>query len=421
MEYPEVYFIGAQAKKIQPSRTAANNRGFDDDKGDYKAGLHDHLYYRYEILGLLGNGAFGRVVKVLDHKTQKHYALKIIRNRKRYHQQALVEHKILMYIKQKDPQGATNSVIMGDSFYFRNHICFTFELMSINLYDFIKANNFRGFSLKLIRKFAERILVSLRFLAKHHIIHCDLKPENILLNDHSKTDVTLIDFGSSCFEHEKIFTYIQSRFYRAPEIILGLPYGTSIDMWSFACILAELYLGYPLFPGENELDQLSCIMEIFGCPPEDLLEHATRKKYFFAANGRPRIIENSAGIKRTPNSAVLEDVMPSADPQFIDLIRSCLHWHPKERITPAQALQHPWILNKEPDSKEASPLNTSGTPTPESYDHKNQWEYLPNPPAKKTGAAASNGGAEYEGYGTWDYYGYNNGYGQDISIDSLIN
>lgn len=77
------------------------HQGFDDDKGDYRIVLHDHIYYRYEVLGLLGNGAFGQVMKVLDHKTGKNYALKIIRNRKRYHQQALVEHKILMYLKKK--------------------------------------------------------------------------------------------------------------------------------------------------------------------------------------------------------------------------------------------------------------------------------------------------------------------------------
>ena len=64
----------------------------------------------------------------------------------------------------------------------------------------------------------------------------------------------MIDYGSSCFQNQRIYTYIQSRFYRAPEIILGIPYTTAIDMWSFGCIMAELYTGYPLFPGENEAE-----------------------------------------------------------------------------------------------------------------------------------------------------------------------
>lgn len=109
-------------------------------------------------------------------------------------------------------------------------------------------------------------------MRKHQIIHCDLKPENILLKTINKSGIKVIDFGSSCFEQERIYTYIQSRFYRAPEIMLGLPYRMDIDMWSFGCIVAELYMGYPLFPGESEQEQLACIMEIMGLPPLDLIE-----------------------------------------------------------------------------------------------------------------------------------------------------
>lgn len=88
-----------------------------------------------------------------------------------------------------------------------------------------------------------------RFLHQHSLIHCDLKPENILLMQPSRSAIKVIDFGSSCFVSERMYTYVQSRFYRSPEVIMGLPYGCEIDMWSFGCILAELYMGYPLFPG----------------------------------------------------------------------------------------------------------------------------------------------------------------------------
>jgi len=80
-----------------------------------------------------------------------------------------------------------------------------------------------------------------------------------------------------------VYTYIQSRFYRAPEVILGLPYTTAIDMWSLGCIVAELHTGYPLFPGENEVEQLACIMEVFGPPPSQMVESATRRKLFFGS------------------------------------------------------------------------------------------------------------------------------------------
>ena len=93
---------------------------------------------------------------------------------------------------------------------------------------------------------------ALKALKDEKIIHCDLKPENILLKQPGRTGIKLIDFGSSCFEGKTIYTYIQSRFYRAPEIILGMKYGTAIDMWSVGCILAELYNGFPLFAGDTE-------------------------------------------------------------------------------------------------------------------------------------------------------------------------
>lgn len=95
-------------------------------------------------------------------------------------------------------------------------------------------------------------VVLCRFLRQHKLIHCDLKPENVLLVAPQRSSIKVIDFGSSCFVDERMYTYVQSRFYRSPEVIMGLPYGCEIDMWSFGCILAELFMGYPLFPGVQD-------------------------------------------------------------------------------------------------------------------------------------------------------------------------
>lgn len=105
--------------------------------------------------------------------------------------------------------------------------------------------------------------------------------ENVLLKQRGSSSIKVIDFGSSCYSHQRVYTYIQSRFYRSPEVILGMPYGPAIDMWSLGCILAELYTGYPLFPGENEVEQLACVMEVLGVPPQDLIASASRKRLFF--------------------------------------------------------------------------------------------------------------------------------------------
>lgn len=100
-----------------------------------------------------------------------------------------------------------------------------------------------------------QILDALIVLRDASIIHCDLKPENILLAPPAASggalgQLKLIDFGSACFESRTVYSYIQSRFYRSPEVLLGLAYCAAIDMWSFGCVAAELFLGLPLFPGE---------------------------------------------------------------------------------------------------------------------------------------------------------------------------
>ncbi|KAG9391107.1 Protein kinase domain [Carpediemonas membranifera] len=344
-QYPAIYYWGAGAHKIQGSPAQASNAGYDDDRGDYKFVLHDHFSYRYEVLNMLGRGSFGQVAKVYDYKTNKVVALKVIRNKKRFHHQGLIEVKILDYLRDHDPNDTTNIVRTYESFYFRNHLCVTFELLSVNLYEFMKSNNFQSLSLALIRKFAIQLLNALRYQYQHRIVHCDLKPENILLKHPLKSGIKVIDFGSSCFENEKIYTYIQSRFYRSPEIILGGDYGLPIDMWSLGCILAELYTGYPLFPGENEAEQLACIMEVMGVPPHHVISNASRRKLFFDGQNQPLPVVNSRGRKRRPGTKDLATALRCNDKDFLSFLAGCLEWDPHTRFTPDQALAHPWIMD----------------------------------------------------------------------------
>jgi len=345
LDYPKVYFTGSNAHKLmKTNRSNSNNYGYDDDRGDYHIVTHDHLAYRFEVLGNLGKGSFGQVCKCFDYQENSTIAVKIIRNKKRFHQQALVEVKLLKYIKDRDPHDQANIVRMSEYFYFRNHLCIIFEIMSINLYELIKNNNFQGLSLGLIRRFAVQMLTSLRALRKLRIVHCDLKPENILLRQPNKSGIKIIDFGSSCFEDERVYTYIQSRFYRSPEVILGLPYDTAIDMWSFGCILAELYTGYPLFPGENEMEQLACIMEVNGTPPQDFVSISNRKKMFFDSQGQPRIVPNSRGKKRRPSTKELGTMINCSDKGFVSFLKGCLRWDPRTRFKPEDAIQHEWVL-----------------------------------------------------------------------------
>jgi len=151
-------------------------------------------------------------------------------------------------------------------------------------------------------------------------VHCDLKPENILLRKINKSGIKIIDFGSGCFEDQKIYTYIQSRFYRAPEIVLGIPYNAAIDMWSFGCILYELYIGYPLFPGEDEKEHMAMMMEVKGVPPRSVLARATRRKVFFDEDYQPILVANSKGKVRLPNNKNLTALLNCNDKDFVDFI-----------------------------------------------------------------------------------------------------
>jgi dual specificity tyrosine-phosphorylation-regulated kinase 2/3/4 len=324
LDYKQIYYLGQKAAKPKTDLSSINY-GYDDERGDYSIVTGDHISYRYEIIQILGRGSFGQVCKCMDHKRQQHVAVKIIRNKKRFHQQGIVEVKVLEHMREHDPEDSNHVVHLRDRFLFRKHLvrhtqCISFELLSVNLYELLKSNKFQGLSMGLVKRFAIQILNCLKFSKELKIIHCDLKPENILLKAPNKSTIKVIDYGSSCFIDERIYTYIQSRFYRAPEIMLGIPYTCAIDMWSFGCILAELLSGYPLFPGESEHEQMLCIMEVKGVPPPALLAEATRKKLFFDISDAPKIVANSRGRKRYPQTRLLEEKIGTSERVFLDLV-----------------------------------------------------------------------------------------------------
>uniref|UniRef100_A0A803KST9 Protein kinase domain-containing protein n=1 Tax=Chenopodium quinoa TaxID=63459 RepID=A0A803KST9_CHEQI len=354
--------------------------------------VNSHTQRRYVVKDILGHGTFGQVAKCWVPDTNSFVAVKIIKNQPAYYQQAWVEVSILTTLNKKlDPEDKHHIVRIHDYFVFQRHLCISFELLDTNLYELIKLNNFKGLSLSIVQLFSKQILRGLGLMKDAGIIHCDLKPENILLCTSMKpAEIKIIDFGSACMEDKTVYSYIQSRYYRSPEVLLGYQYTTAIDMWSFGCIVAELFLGLPLFPGASEFDLLRRMIRILGGqPPDYLLKDAKSTNKFFKFVGSVDHVdaghdsmggrsayqalseeEYEAREKKKPmigkeyfNYMNLEGIvvaypykknLPEEDIikerqvrlALIDFLRGLVEFDPAKRWSPFQALKHPFVTGE---------------------------------------------------------------------------
>ena len=379
-----------------------HNHGHDNENHDYILYVHDTFGNeegrQFLILDLLGHGTFGQVAKCINLKTKEIVAIKIIKNQSAYFNQSMMEVTILELLNQKyDARDLCHITRMKDTFIHKKHLCIVFELLSLNLFELIKQNHFKGFQHGLIRIFLSQILDALKLLNEAKIIHCDLKPENILLKQMDSPDIKVIDFGSACHEQHTVYTYIQSRFYRSPEILLGLPYNASIDSWSLGCIAAELFLGLPLFPGHSNYDQVYKMVTCLGLPPNHMMEKGKTsgiyfeklpsetpilassgspsnnilrpKKTTFKLRARPKnekpskkyfscnllqdiILNYRPGVHLTSNAKEQSDYPELSEEEkrnresLLDLLRGLLKYNPLERWTPQQARKHPYITGE---------------------------------------------------------------------------
>ncbi|KAH1028000.1 hypothetical protein HUJ05_001409 [Dendroctonus ponderosae] len=315
----------------------------------------------YRILGTLGEGTFGKVVKVNDFEMEHSMALKIIKNVEKYREAAKLEINVLEKLADKDPDGVHLCVKMLDWFDYHGHMCIAFEMLGLSVFDFLKDNNYQPYPLEQVRHIAYQLCYSVLFLHDNKLTHTDLKPENILFVDSefelvynskkrrdvmrvAKTDVRLIDFGSATFDHEHHSTIVSTRHYRAPEVILELGWSQPCDVWSIGCILFELYLGITLFQTHDNREHLAMMQRILGEFPQRMARK-TKTKYFY--KGRLDWDEkSSAGRYVRDNCKPLLRYKQSDDPDhnyLFDLVFKMLDYEPSERITLRDALKHPFF------------------------------------------------------------------------------
>ncbi|KAA0167970.1 hypothetical protein FNF27_07217 [Cafeteria roenbergensis] len=349
----------------------AGRTGFAEDK-DFRPRVGQVIAGRFLVTKWLGQAAFSQAVAATDMSSGLSVCLKIVKNNKEYLDQSLDEVKLLEYANRRaadvlrrfhraEPgaadrpsaeaaEAAGRVLRLVDFFYYKEHLFIVTELLKDNLYDWQKFVYRRGlrpfFTLPRVQAVAKQVLAALSFVHGIGILHCDLKPENLLLSSYSRCRVKLIDFGSSCFVTDHLTSYIQSRSYRAPEVILGLPYGPKLDVWSLGCILYEMATGRVLFVNDSVQTILARMQSVLGPIPDHMIDAGKESAQFFS---QTRCVfeasEDGDDIVSLlhPEPKPLEELLEVDDPEFVDFLSALLTIDPVKRPTAAEALEHPFM------------------------------------------------------------------------------
>ncbi|PKU72737.1 serine/threonine-protein kinase prpf4B isoform X2 [Dendrobium catenatum] len=338
---------------------------WDDAEGYYSYRLGEVLDGRYEVIAAHGKGVFSTVVRAKDLKAGKsdpeEVAIKIIRSNDTMYKAGMEELVILKKLAGADPEDKRHCVRFLSSFKYRNHLCLVFESLHMNLREVLKkfGRNI-GLRLTAVRAYAKQLFIALKHLRNCGVLHCDIKPDNMLVNE-AKNVLKLCDFGNAMFAGKNDITpYLVSRFYRAPEIILGLSYDHPLDIWSVGCCLFELYTGKVLFPGPSNNDMLRLHMELKGPFPKKMLRKGAFIDQHFDQDLNFHATEDDPVTKKTVKRLLL-NIKPKdigtlisgstgEDPKmllnFKDLLERVFALDPEKRMTVSQALSHPFITGK---------------------------------------------------------------------------
>jgi serine/threonine-protein kinase PRP4 len=436
--------VSPPTKPQKTTVTAASGTGLDDAEGYYRATIgefvsftsnihsgEDSISCSFRVQGIIGKGVFSTVLKcarVANNKSVQSrvgqedvVAIKLIRSNETMAKAAQKEVRILrllnpghnqvngstksskekhivkMYeldewnentkqqaLNSQHDENRHNSILLE----YRNHTAIIFEHLPFNLRETLsKFGKNVGINLSAIRSYGKQLLTALQHLASHRVVHADIKLDNILVNENF-SKVKLCDFGSAFFETDSDLTmtpYLVSRFYRAPEIMLGLSYDGKIDLWSVAVSLAELFTGSVLFPGRTNNDMMKRFMEskgpfsnkmvrrhVAGFSHLGLQPHFEstvpggsnynfRQQDFDKVTGKPVIRMVGAGNMVVPNKQIVQILLRSRSAtdsrgdvqKFGEFLFKCLALDPVKRMSVDDALSHEFFAAKKTISGDA--------------------------------------------------------------------
>ncbi len=323
----------------------------------------------------LGEGGFGFVTKCRNKETDNVEAIKVNKNHPNIVHQAREEIAILKRLRCLDSD--TCSIVKWNGYFFdKDHICLNFELLDRSLYDYMEDRN-KGLPMSELRSILFQLATALCRLRSMEIVHADLKPDNVMVVDSQQQPlkVKLIDFGlARPVSAVQPGVCVQTTWYRAPEVMLHMPFNEAIDMWSLGLVAAELATGYPLYPGNTDYDMLSFIIETQGQPADHVLDRGIGTKYYFNKESSgwkfktPKEFAFETGFHATETRRIrlkrlddLEQLLEinrghhSDHHLLVDLIKRMLQLDPEQRIKPLEVLQHPFFAHSLPQN---SPTDT---------------------------------------------------------------
>lgn len=338
----------------------------DDVEGYYSFRIGEVLNKKYQVIGFFGKGVYSNVLKARCLDTNDTVAIKLLRNNAHMKRSGVKEMKICKQLSDEDPENKYNIIKMYTSFVDKDHLCLVFEPMDMNLRQLLKKYGKKiGLNIKAVRFYAYKLIKALTLLKKCNLIHSDIKPDNILVEEDGPA-IKLGDFGTAFYSEEaELGPMLGSRYYRAPEVILGMKHSFPIDMFSVGCCLYEIATGKYMLPSKDNNHHIQLLIEAKGPFPKKMLSLCELKSMHFDEDGcfLKRSIDNISGkeiVSRLPlqkmssrniKQELIESYskdkyeIPQNEMEIVnnlaDLIDKCTTLDPRHRITPEDAMKHP--------------------------------------------------------------------------------